>query len=171
LGDDHRAPLLNDDESKMSGKGATAPKLCIRFLEGLVSFARRTDATESRDTRDRKPLRASDSRKFSPDSSQFKAAVVKMLERELNGAESDQTVPAASFRRISFDDRSEEFQWLAQNSGRFQGEWVALSGKRLLAHNVDYNKVSQDVKSLGIDGAMLMFVEGEGNEDFVRFLP
>jgi hypothetical protein len=94
-----------------------------------------------------------------------------MLERELNGAESDQTVPAASFRRISFDNRSEEFQWLAQNSGRFQGEWVALSGKRLLAHKVDYNKVSQEVKSLGRDGAMFMFIEGEGNEDFVRFLP
>ncbi|MCI0388565.1 MAG: hypothetical protein MOB07_07340 [Acidobacteria bacterium] len=70
-----------------------------------------------------------------------------------------------------FDDRSEEFQWLAQNSGRFHGEWVALSGKRLLAHNVDYNKVSQEVKSLNIDGAMFMFIEGEGNEDFVRFLP
>jgi hypothetical protein len=94
-----------------------------------------------------------------------------MLELELNGADSDQTVPTSSFRRIPFDDCSEEFQWLAQNSGRFQGEWVALSGKRLLAHNVDYNKVSQEVKSLGIDGAMFMFIEGEGNEDFVRFLP
>jgi hypothetical protein len=97
--------------------------------------------------------------------------LLKMLERELNGAEADQTVPTSSFRRIPFDDRSEEFRWLAQNSGRFQGEWVALSGKRLLAHNVDYNKVSQEVKSLGIDGAMFMFIEGEGNEDFVRFLP
>src|SRR6266511_3378341 len=80
--------------------------------------------------------------------------LLKMLERELNGAEADQTVPTSSFRRIPFDDRSEEFLWLAQNSGRFQGEWVALSGK-----------------SLGIDGAMFMFIEGEGNEDFVRFLP
>ncbi len=82
-----------------------------------------------------------------------------------------QTLPTSSFRRIPFDDRAEEFQWLAQNSGRFQGEWVALFGKRLLAHNVDYNKVSQEVKSLGIDGAMFMFIEGEGYEDFVRFLP
>ena len=94
-----------------------------------------------------------------------------MLERELNGAEADQTFPTSSFRRIPFDDRSEEFQWLAQNSGRFHGEWIALSGKRLLAHNVDYDKVSQEVKSLGIDGAMFMFIEGKGNEDFVRFLP
>ena len=58
-----------------------------------------------------------------------------------------------------------------ENSGRFDGEWIALSVKRLLAHNVDYDKVSQEVKSLGIDGAMFMFIEGEGNEDFVRFLP
>jgi len=97
--------------------------------------------------------------------------LLKMLEQELNGAESDQTVPTSSFRRIPFDVRAEEFQWLAQNSGRFQGEWVALLGKRLLAHSADYNKVSQEVKSLGIDGAMFMFIEGERNEDFVRFLP
>ena len=97
--------------------------------------------------------------------------LLKMLERELNCAEADHTVRTSSFRRIPFDDRSEEFQWLAQNSGRFNGEWVAMSGKRHLAHNVDYSKVSQEVKSLGIDGAMFMLIEGEGNEDFVRFLP
>ena len=97
--------------------------------------------------------------------------LLKMLERELNGTESDQTDPESSFRRIPFDDRAEEFQWLAQNSAQFQGEWIALRGKRLLAHNVDYDKVSQEVKSLGIDGAMFMFVEGEENEDFLRFLP
>ena len=97
--------------------------------------------------------------------------LLKMLELELNGAESDQTVPKASFRRIPLDDRSEEFQWLAQNSGRYQGEWVALFGKRLLAHSADYSKVSREVKSLGIDGAMFMFIEGEETEDFVRFLP
>jgi len=101
----------------------------------------------------------------------LRPSLLKMLERELNSAESDQTVPATSFRRIPFDDRAEEFQWLAQNSGQFQGEWVALLGKRLLAHSADYNKVSQEVKSLGIDGAMFMFIEGEGHEDFVRFLP
>jgi hypothetical protein len=97
--------------------------------------------------------------------------LLKMLERELNGAESDQSVPAISFRRIPFDDRAEEFQWLAQNSGRFQGEWVALFGKRLLAHNVDYSKVSQEVKNLGIDGAMFIFIECGESEDFARFLP
>jgi len=97
--------------------------------------------------------------------------LLKMLEQELNGAEADQTVPAVSFRRIPLDDRAEEFQWLSQNSARFQGEWVALRGKRLLAHNVDYSKVSQEVKGLGIDGAMFMFIESEENEDFVRFLP
>ncbi len=97
--------------------------------------------------------------------------LLKMLELELNGSEADQTVPTASFTRIPFDDRSEEFQWLAQNSARFKGEWVALRGKRLLAHNIDYSKVSQEVKNLGIGGAMFMFIEGEENEDFVRFLP
>src|SRR5215813_12784932 len=35
--------------------------------------------------------------------------LLKMLERELNGAEADQAVPATSFRRIPFDDRAEEF--------------------------------------------------------------
>jgi hypothetical protein len=110
--------------------------------------------------------------KFRQTPASLRPHLLKMLERELlNGAESDQTVPATSFRRIPVDDRAEEFQWLAQNSARFQGEWVALFGKRLLAHDVDYSKVSQEVKSLGIDRAMFMFIEGEETEDFVRFLP
>src|SRR5262249_16369455 len=97
--------------------------------------------------------------------------LLKMLESELNGAESNQTAHTTSFRRIPLDDRAEEFQWLAQNSDRYQGEWVTLFGKRLLGPNADYSKVSREVKSLGIDGAMFMFIEGEETEDFVRFLP
>ncbi|MBO0861510.1 MAG: hypothetical protein J2P21_24075 [Chloracidobacterium sp.] len=85
---------------------------------------------------------------------------------------SDQTVPATSFfRQIPVDDREEEFQWSAQNSARFHGELIALFGKRFLAHDVDYSKVSQEVKSLGINGAMFMYIEGVENADFVRFLP
>src|SRR5215510_6687992 len=80
--------------------------------------------------------------------------LLKMLEQELNGSKSDQIAAATSFRRIPFNDRTEEFQWLAQNSAGFQGEWAALDGNRLLAHNADYNKVSHEVKSLDIDGAM-----------------
>lgn len=94
-----------------------------------------------------------------------------MHEQELNGTESDQIAPATSFRRIPFDDRREKFQWLAQNSAGFKGEWVALDGNRLLAHNIDYSRVSQEVKSLGIDGAMYIFIERNENEDFLRFLP
>ena len=84
-----------------------------------------------------------------------------MLEREMNGAEADQSVPETSFRQIPFDDLAEEFQWLAQNSAWYQGEWVALFGMRLSAHGADFSKVSREVKSLGIDGAMFMFIAGE----------
>ena len=34
--------------------------------------------------------------------------LLKMIERELNGSEADQTFPAASLRRIPFDDRSSD---------------------------------------------------------------
>lgn len=94
-----------------------------------------------------------------------------MLEEELNVSGTDQTVPGRSFRRVPFDDRVEEFHWLAQNSALFQGEWIALRGKQLLAHNVDYSKVSEEVRSLSIDGAMFRFIESGKHEDFVRFLP
>ena|GEM_PF-2603642 len=97
--------------------------------------------------------------------------LLKMLEQELNGTESDQIDTTTSFRRIPFDDRKEEVEWLAQNSASFHGEWVAIYGNRLLSHNVDYSKVSEEVKSFGIDGAMYIFVEGDENEDFLRFLP
>ncbi len=71
----------------------------------------------------------------------------------------DKICAVMTFDRVPFDDRAEEFQWLAPNSGRFQGEWAALLGNQLLAHSADYKKVSQEVKSLGIDGAMFMFID------------
>ena len=71
-----------------------------------------------------------------------------MLERELNGAESDQTLPATSFRRTPFDDRAKEFQWLAQNSARFQAEWVALHGKRLLGYNEEFERADDEIGRL-----------------------
>jgi hypothetical protein len=47
---------------------------------------------------------------------------------------------------------------------------VALLGNQLLAHSVYYDNVSQRVKDSGVRNAMLMFVESDESEDFVRFL-
>lgn len=97
--------------------------------------------------------------------------LLEMLAQELNGSEVDDPDSTGSFRRVPYEGRAEEFQWLSENSVHYLGEWVALLGKQLLAHSVDYSEVSQRVKSLGARNAMFMFIEPEESEDFVRFLP
>ena len=97
--------------------------------------------------------------------------LLEMLARELNGSEGDDPDSTGSFRRVPYEDRAEEFQWLAENSVHYPGEWVALLGKQLLAHHNDYAEVSRRVKSLGARNVMFMFIEPEESEDFVRFLP
>lgn len=94
--------------------------------------------------------------------------LLAILAKELNGSESDQLAPIASFQRVPVENRAEEFQWLTENSALYGGEWVALIGNQLLAHSVDYDDVSGTVKDLGIRNAMFMLVEADESEDFVR---
>jgi len=101
----------------------------------------------------------------------LRQGLLEWLARELNGTVQDQASSTAPFRRIPFEDRAEEFQWLREYSSLYPGEWVALHGKHLLAHGKDYSEVSRMVKELGEGNVMFMFVEDEESEDFVRFLP
>lgn len=105
--------------------------------------------------------------------SNLRLELLERLAREMNGTganQSDSADSPASFRRIPCEDRTEEFQWLAENSSMYQGEWVALRGKQLLAHSMNYDEVSRTAKALGEVDVMYLFIEDEESEDFVRFL-
>ena len=45
--------------------------------------------------------------------------------------------------------RNEELRWLAEESGPYAGEWVALDGFRLIAHGGKLAAVSAAAKAAG----------------------
>lgn len=67
-------------------------------------------------------------------------------------------------------DRAEEFGWLAAHAEQYRGEWVALLGARLIAHDPDFKLVARAAKDLAAEDAMFMFIEAQPTEDFTRFL-
>ncbi len=48
------------------------------------------------------------------------------------------------------NERREELQWLARESGPYAGEWVALDGPRLVAHDKNLASVSAAAKAAGV---------------------
>ncbi len=40
------------------------------------------------------------------------------------------------------NDRREEFAWLAKESAPYAGQWIALDGKRLVAHGPELVEVN-----------------------------
>ena len=48
------------------------------------------------------------------------------------------------------DERREELQWLAKETGPYSGEWVALDGPRLVAHGAKLADVSAAAAAAGI---------------------
>jgi len=48
------------------------------------------------------------------------------------------------------NERHEELQWLAKESGPYASEWVALDGPRLLAHRDKLAAVSAAAKAAGV---------------------
>lgn len=57
-------------------------------------------------------------------------------------------------------DRSREHTWLAKNQDEFDGQYVALSGDRLLAHGLSLKEVAFKARELGVQDAYVVFVEG-----------
>ena len=47
-------------------------------------------------------------------------------------------------------ERRTELQWLASESGPYPGEWVALDGRRLIAHGERLAAVSAAAKAAGV---------------------
>ncbi len=49
------------------------------------------------------------------------------------------------------NERREEMVWLANESGPYAGQWVALDGGRLLAHGSRLAEVSTAARAAGVD--------------------
>jgi predicted DNA-binding antitoxin AbrB/MazE fold protein len=62
--------------------------------------------------------------------------------------------------------RREEFQWLATESGPYAGQWVALDGRRLVAHGTDLATVSAAARAAGVERPLLTHLPPEGELPF-----
>ena len=49
------------------------------------------------------------------------------------------------------NERQDEMQWLAKESGPYTGQWVALDGPRLVAHGAKLATVSAAAKAAGVE--------------------
>lgn len=64
------------------------------------------------------------------------------------------------------NERREEFQWLAENSDLYAGQWVALDGSRLVAHGDELATVSKAARAAGVDRPLLTHLPPEGELPF-----
>jgi predicted DNA-binding antitoxin AbrB/MazE fold protein len=64
------------------------------------------------------------------------------------------------------NERREEFLWLANESGPYAGQWVALDGSRLVAHGAKLGTVSEAARAAGVDRPLLTHLPPEGDLPF-----
>ena len=78
---------------------------------------------------------------------------------------------AAKARIIATDlpvkDRSREYEWLAKNRDEYDGQYVALDGDNLVAVGDGYKIVAVKARELGINDALIMYVEGNNRPRFI----
>ncbi len=78
---------------------------------------------------------------------------------------------AAKARIIATDlpvkDRSREYEWLAKNRDEYDGQYVALDGDNLVAVGDGYKIVAVKARELGINDALIMYVEGSNRPRFI----
>ncbi len=61
--------------------------------------------------------------------------------------------------RTPMNDRTEEYQWLAQHRHEYPGELLALKGSHLIAHGVDDKEVFAAVRAAGVEDAYFVHVQ------------
>ncbi|HEX4949058.1 MAG TPA: DUF5678 domain-containing protein [Blastocatellia bacterium] len=64
-------------------------------------------------------------------------------------------------------DRSREYAWLEQHSDEYDGKYVALDGDKLLAVGDGAKEVATKARELGVQGALIVYVEGSNQPRFI----
>ena len=64
-------------------------------------------------------------------------------------------------------DRSREHNWLEKHRDEYDGKYVALDGDQLLAVGDNAKDLAVKVRELGINGALITFVEGSNRPRFI----
>jgi hypothetical protein len=62
-------------------------------------------------------------------------------------------------RRVEGKDLSREMNWLRLHSRDYAGQWVAIDGDRLIAHDFDANRFFAEVDRSGVDDPLFAHLE------------
>ncbi len=68
---------------------------------------------------------------------------------------------------LPVQDHSREHKWLRENRDKFANQWVALDGKIMVASGADAKEVAMEVRTLGLKGLFLTFVEASNQPPFI----
>lgn len=95
-----------------------------------------------------------------------------ILEEKLNAgktgsADDPPFKPRILARNLPVKDRSREHKWIEQHRDEYDGQWVALDGGRLLAHDLDLKEVAGKARELGVEDALMVRVEGSNTLPYV----
>lgn len=93
-----------------------------------------------------------------------------VLEENLNSATPRRQTPFPA-KIIATDlpvrDRSREYSWLEQHRDEYDGKYVALDGDKLIAAGDAAKEVATKARELGIQGALIVYVEGSEQPRFI----
>jgi Family of unknown function (DUF5678) len=64
-------------------------------------------------------------------------------------------------------DRSREYAWLEQHRDEYDGKYVALEGDSLVAVGGGAKEVATKARELGVQGALIVYVEGRNQPRFI----
>jgi Family of unknown function (DUF5678) len=67
------------------------------------------------------------------------------------------------------EDRTKEHEWLHMHSDEYAGQWVALSGDRLISHGYALKEVMEKVEQEGITNALVVRAEASDALPFAGF--
>ena len=69
-------------------------------------------------------------------------------------------------RRVKSKDVTRELQWLREHRREYAGQWVAIDGDRLVAHDLDADKFFADVKNSGVRDPLFAHLEPVDDHPF-----
>jgi predicted DNA-binding antitoxin AbrB/MazE fold protein len=78
----------------------------------------------------------------------------------------DQPLPQKASAVSAQHLRREEMLWLATEAGPYAGQWVALSGSRLIAHGEDAVTVRDAARSAGVERPLLIHLPEDAGLPF-----
>lgn len=60
---------------------------------------------------------------------------------------------------MEVNERTLEYDWLAQHRHEYTGQWIALKGNQLVAHGYHAKEVFAKAREMGVEDAFVLLVE------------